>query len=313
MINLPISVIIPTYNCAQYLPITIKSVIEQTYQDWEIIIIDDGSTDNTVEVVKPYLFYNNIHFIRQHNQGPAAARNLGIAKATGKYVAFLDADDLWDKRKLELQLAFASESNTGIVLSSIIRFQDSPSESNCYGLTEPPQYINAINYFESIVNIDDRHMANFCTALIPKTALIDIGCYDTSLTTAEDWDLWLRLASTQKYRFINILQPLVYYRKHPESLTRKYHFTRTFRNQLCVLDKIQKSKNVVCDSINRSKIQKHIFFFEKTLIHECYYEAFKIWLSALKLLPFYQCILSICLLKWPARILLNSLRRNKSF
>lgn len=302
-----VSVVIPTYNGTQYLLFAITSVIQQTYTNIEIIIIDDGSTDNPYEVVKPYQSNHSIHYFRQKNQGPAAARNLGVAKATGSYVAFLDADDLWDKRKLELQVAAIKDSNADIVLSSLIRFEGSPVESNCYGLTEPPPYNTAVAYVESIVTIEDRIMANFCTALLPRKALLDVGCYDTSLTTAEDWDLWLRLAATLKYRFCNILQPLVYYRKHPTSLTRTYHFAKTFQNQLFVLDKLQKSSTAINRVVACSRLKKHVFFFETALNHKCFVEALKIWLSALTLPLFYSSKLVINLLKWPVRVLVASL------
>jgi glycosyltransferase involved in cell wall biosynthesis len=88
-----VSVIIPTYNSARYLPEAIESVLAQTYRDFEIVVIDDGSTDNTKEVVAPYL--DRIIFLEVPNGGPAKARNRAIRKSSGEYVAFLDADDIW--------------------------------------------------------------------------------------------------------------------------------------------------------------------------------------------------------------------------
>lgn len=107
-----VSVIMPTYNCAQYISKSLDSVIAQTVSDWEIQIVDDCSTDNTFEVVSPYLDkYKNIHYhVLPKNSGPAVARTVAIKKATGKYIAFLDSDDLWMPEKLEKQIAFMKKT-----------------------------------------------------------------------------------------------------------------------------------------------------------------------------------------------------------
>lgn len=106
-----VSVIMPTYNCGKYLADSIESVISQTINDWEIQIVDDCSTDNTEEVLKPYLDkYPNIHYVKlTENGGPAVARTEAIRRATGKYCAFLDSDDLWYKDKLEKQISFMND------------------------------------------------------------------------------------------------------------------------------------------------------------------------------------------------------------
>ena len=107
-----VSVIMPTYNCAKFIEESVKSVIAQTVTDWEIQIVDDCSSDNTADVIDPYLkTYSNIHYYRlSKNGGPAKARTEGIARASGKYIAFLDSDDIWSPDKLEKQIQFM-ESN----------------------------------------------------------------------------------------------------------------------------------------------------------------------------------------------------------
>lgn len=107
-----VSVIMPTYNCAAYIVASIESVIAQSITDWEIQIVDDCSTDNTKDVLKPYLAaYANIHYYcLSENGGPAVARTEAIKRATGKYIAFLDSDDLWFPDKLEKQIAFMEEN-----------------------------------------------------------------------------------------------------------------------------------------------------------------------------------------------------------
>ena len=107
-----VSVIMPTYNCGKYILQSLDSVIAQTVTDWEVQIVDDCSTDNTAEVLKPYLEkYSNIHYyVLPQNGGPAVARTEAMKRATGKYVAFLDSDDLWNPNKLEKQIAFMKKT-----------------------------------------------------------------------------------------------------------------------------------------------------------------------------------------------------------
>lgn len=102
-----VSVIMPTYNCGDYITTAVRSVINQTYPHWELIIVDDASTDNTATVLRPLLTDTRIHYVRlDRNRGAAAARTLALQKARGRFMAFLDSDDAWLPQKLEEQLAF---------------------------------------------------------------------------------------------------------------------------------------------------------------------------------------------------------------
>ena len=118
MINHPtISVIIPTYNRAHLIGKAVKSVLSQTYQDFEIIVVDDGSTDNTEEIVKSFTDYKIYYICHKHNRGASAARNTGIKASRGEYIAFLDSHDEWLPEKLDKQIkTFNSESSeVGVV------------------------------------------------------------------------------------------------------------------------------------------------------------------------------------------------------
>src|SRR5437868_2002167 len=99
-----VSVVIPTYNSASFLSQSIESVLQQTYDNFEVIVIDDGSTDNTEAVLSDYK--DAIHYIKKNNGGPSGARNLGIAEAKGEFIAFQDSDDLWLPEKLQLQMEY---------------------------------------------------------------------------------------------------------------------------------------------------------------------------------------------------------------
>lgn len=100
-----VSVILPTYNRANYIADTVKSLLNQTYKYIELIIIADGSTDNTKEVISPFLKDHRTIYIKQINSGTAAVRNCGLSRGSGKYVAFIDSDDIWEKDKIEIQLS----------------------------------------------------------------------------------------------------------------------------------------------------------------------------------------------------------------
>ena len=104
------SIIVPCYNSAKYLPLCLDSILKQTYKQFEVVVVNDGSTDDTDDVMKPYLDDPRIKYIKQQNAGPPKARNTGINNADGDYIAFLDSDDLWEATKLEKQMKLFTES-----------------------------------------------------------------------------------------------------------------------------------------------------------------------------------------------------------
>lgn len=102
-----VSIITPVYNSEEYLEETILSVINQTYKNWELLLIDDYSTDNSYKIIEKYLTDERIKYLRnERNSGPAITRNVGLEKSKGEYIAFLDSDDIWAKNKLELQIDY---------------------------------------------------------------------------------------------------------------------------------------------------------------------------------------------------------------
>ena len=133
-----VSVIMPTYNCGGYISKSIDSVLNQTVTNWELIIVDDCSTDNTEEVVKPYLekWKNISYLVLDKNSGPAVARTEAIKNATGKYCAFLDSDDLWMPDKLEKQVAFMEE--TGAEFSCTAYKQIDTEGNDLHTIIVPP-------------------------------------------------------------------------------------------------------------------------------------------------------------------------------
>lgn len=201
--NTLVSVIIPTYNRAKTLPRAVKSVLAQTYQNFELIVIDDCSQDNTDETLEQF-DDNRIKYIRHsHNKGGGAARNTGIACAIGKYIAFLDSDDVWLKEKVEEQIKF---------------FKKLPGE---YGVIYTGfNIINSMGYKIKTVSPELRgdvlnllltrnYIGTLSTPLIKSSYLNQVRGLDECLPSCQDWDLYIALA--QKCKFDYISAPLTDY------------------------------------------------------------------------------------------------------
>jgi glycosyltransferase involved in cell wall biosynthesis len=206
-----VSIIMPTYNNAHFLPESLAAILKQTFRDFEIIIVDDGSTDDTETVVQPYR--SSIRFFRKENGGPAAARNLGIKNANGQLIAFLDADDLWLKDKLEIQVNYLNENPAvGLVFTDAVRFDAEgkfrPSFRETYG------YVPSEKMFEQLLF---DHFIAMSSVMVRRRCLEDVGLFDESLTGAEDYNLYLRLA--KKYEFGFLDNVMVHVRLHGASLS----------------------------------------------------------------------------------------------
>ncbi|MCG3209391.1 MAG: Undecaprenyl-phosphate 4-deoxy-4-formamido-L-arabinose transferase [Anaerolineae bacterium] len=205
-----VSIIIPTYNSASFVTWTVESALAQTYPDYEVIVVDDGSTDNTPVVLAPYL--PRITYIRQENQGPAAARNTGFRASQGDYLLFLDSDDLIPPHKLDLQVSFLEEHpNFGLVYSA---WQEVDEENTrVLGEVRPNQRGHLL---KAILR---RQLFFFPgAAIIRRACLEQVGPFDEALFGCEDADMWVRL-SLAGYAFGYIDQPLFQYRFRRGSIT----------------------------------------------------------------------------------------------
>ncbi len=213
MIN--VSVIIPTYNRAKVLGRAVESVLAQTYLHYELIIVDDGSTDETQALLESYSSYKNVKIVRTKNKGVSAARNLGIQLASGDWVAFLDSDDEWLPQKLELQMQYVSQNpNIQVVHGEEIWIRNGVR-------------VNPMKKHQKSGGDIFNDATRFCcmspsTILIATPLLIQRGCFDESFPVCEDYDLWLRLSYDQKVGFIQdfIINK---YGGHEDQLSSKYH------------------------------------------------------------------------------------------
>ncbi len=202
-----ISIIIPTFNRRDYITIALDSVLKQTYKDYEIIIIDDGSSDDTKEVLKPY--QDNIRYFYQDNKGIPTTRNRGIREARGDYIAFLDSDDFWLPEKLERQIeCFSNNSRYGMVAT------------RCSSITPDGRLRKKNRPGKSGWVLIDLFKANFIrtsSAMIKKECFDKIGMFDESLPECEEYDLWLRIARKYPVGFIN--EPLAVYTDNPKGVS----------------------------------------------------------------------------------------------
>ena len=207
--DIPVSVIIPTYNRAFYLEEAIHSVMSQTYDNYEIIVVDDGSTDDTRKRVGNY--GDMVRCIYQDNKGPSTARNNGIKNAKGDLIAFLDSDDTWHPEKLEKQVAvFAGNPRMGMVATGY-------------------DVINTRYEMIQTIILENRELRDAernkiyknlfatSTVMVKKECLETVGLFNEELCFAEDWDMWLRIL--KHYRFGYIPVPLMRYREHPAKIT----------------------------------------------------------------------------------------------
>ena len=200
-----VSIIIPTYNRAGLITETLKSVFAQTYKDYEVIVIDDGSTDNTEEVLAPYM--DRIRYIRQENAGVSVARNRGMLAATGEFIAFLDSDDLWYPEKLEKQVACMKEHpEIGMTYTDYFLSADPglPKESRMATFQAGKLTLPQILAKKSI-NLTPAVM--FRRDLLPK-----IGLMDSVLYAAEDYDFWWRIIHHTQVKYVDDI--LVFCREH---------------------------------------------------------------------------------------------------
>ena len=204
-----ISAVIPTYNHASYIASAIESVLSQTVGVDEIIVVDDGSTDETVQVVRR--FSERIRYIFQPNAGLSAARNTGIRLATGNWLAFLDADDFWSPNKIELQLVALTQSPEAVLCYGGVVLHDVTLCVNTAVSATAPQKIWPLLRFKNCIT------GSGSAVLVRKDVVLEAGGFAESLTACEDWDLWVRLA--RQHPFTAVSDPVVTLRVRPASLS----------------------------------------------------------------------------------------------
>ena len=198
-----VSVVVTCYNYARYLPTALDSVLGQTFSDYEVIVVNDGSTDNTDDVIKPYLEHPKVRYFKKANGGQATAKNLGIREARGEFIAFLDADDYWLPTKLEKQLELFRKNPAVGVVYSFIR-QMGPEGR------EIPFEMPTCRRGSILTNLYGCGFICFSSSMVRREFFEQYGVFDESLGMAIDYDLWLRLSTVTEFDFVP--EALVYFR-----------------------------------------------------------------------------------------------------
>ena len=199
-----ISIILPTYNRASLLPRALTSIRAQTFEDYELIIIDDGSEDNTDEVVHGFVdaFCGRLRYIKQNNSGASVARNAGINRATKELVAFMDSDDVWQPEKLLLQVELMREQHASASFTDFYTFNDRGVVTGHH--IAPAGFAPTVypKLFEVRYNVIVTP-----SVIVRKSSLLSSGLFDPELSICEDIDLWGRVS--RKQEFVHIPRPLV--------------------------------------------------------------------------------------------------------
>jgi glycosyltransferase involved in cell wall biosynthesis len=206
-----VSVVIPAYNHARYLPQAIESALAQTLAPAEVIVVDDGSTDDTPAVLAPYA--DRVRVVRQPNAGVSAARNHGVSLSTGEAVAFLDADDVWLPRKLELQCArMEADPEVGLVHVAVQDVDAEGKPLGCHtGGLEGEGIAREMLFFRRPVILGGGS-----GAMVRRSVFDEVGGFDLDLGTSADWDLYYRIASRSKVAFVP--EVLLHYRLHGSNM-----------------------------------------------------------------------------------------------
>lgn len=223
-----ISVVIPAYNAEGSISETITSVLQQTFTDFELVIVDDGSTDGTLKVISRF-DDSRITVLSYANAGPQKSRNRGLAKATGRYVSFLDADDLWTADKLARQLeALKNEPEAAVAYSWTDIIDENSQWSHAVRRSRKEGDV-----FEALLL--NNFLGSGSNPLIKTAAIRAVGGFDEAILAGQDWDMWLTLAA--HYRFVVVPEVHILYRKVSASKSWSSNLRRQEQGLMQVIEK----------------------------------------------------------------------------
>ena len=242
-----ISIITPTYNRSDYIAQAVQSVIDQTYGHFEHLIVDDGSTDNTNQVLAPFLEDDRIKYFRQENQGQSVARNLGLKYAKGDFICFLDSDNVWMPEKLGAQLAVFRESpEVDVVYGDNITINEAGEEISRKNMFRPSGFIAFQMLKDNCVSMN--------TAMARRRCFDEMGGMSGTRRVADDYDLWLRFSA--RYRFRYIPEFLAYYRVMENQISSDK--TARFETNEAIIRDFRKTYP---DALSKTEFNKAFAFF----------------------------------------------------
>ncbi len=233
-----VSIVMAAKNYARFLPMAVESVLAQTFTDWELLIIDDGSSDNTPAVVRPYLVHKRIRYFRSDKLGQSRAKNLGLRLSRGEFIAYLDADDAWSPTKLEKQLAvFREQPEVGVVFCrrSLIDEQSRPLPMK--PVPPPPRGRVLDRMFV-------QNFVCFSSVVVRRIVFSHVGAFDSQWDLAIDFDLWLRVSKHHGFDFVD--EELVQYRTGHGNLSKK------------LLDRVDTALSIMHRAETRYGVAEHV-------------------------------------------------------
>ena len=211
-----VSVIMPVYRGKEFVAAAMESVLAQTYRSFELIVVNDGSPDASADVIAQFLPHKQIKYIEQENAGVAAARNTGLARSSGQFIALLDQDDLWLPTKLERQVAYLNaHPNKGLVHSRVECIDASGEPCTCEGAI-------SVYPFEGLCAgrlLLGNGIAPL-TVLMRSECVREVGGFDQKFAPADDWELWLRIARRYEFGFMDEITAR--YRVHAENISKDH-------------------------------------------------------------------------------------------
>lgn len=285
-----VSVVIATYNMGQYIDLAVDSILNQTWKNLEVIVVDDGSQDNTHEVMQKYQHHSNVRYIRTENQGQPKAKNTGIKNTSGDFIAFCDADDLWEPYKLEVQMPLFSQDSIGIVYSEV-----SNIDENNQRYTRAP---NEKRYSGKVTkHLLIENFIPFGTSVIRRACIEKNGMFDEEFRMGIDWDLWLRYSLDWEFAYTP--ERTYIYRIWSGQMSTNYrgrydHATRILKKFIAQHGNDLDSASIkkawadmyIREGVVYAKNEKLFFMPLKKIVHGLYLDPFKIyaWKSLIKLL-----------------------------
>ena len=269
-----VSVVIPAFNNANCIVECIESIQSQTYPNIEIIVIDDGSSDNTESILESLQSkYSNVVYKKIQNSKSPIARNTGFALAQGEYVCAIDADDIWPDYKLEMQVAVLKENSNSIVLGQVQSFTVDINGQKVWGeILNLPTADTKEHYLDSVMRMKLEQMVMFNTFMAPTKIILEDGLWNPAVVTAHDWENWIRLA--KKFNFVHVNTVYQYYRKHNSSTTKKHKKFQALFFQLFVINLHSKDSSWSWhDALDYKRVRYdswvRIYLYEKAFFDAC--------------------------------------------
>lgn len=285
-----VSIVTPTFNRSRFIPRLVKNVFSQTYQDFELVIVDDGSTDNTRELLEQYIreYPSRIQYIFQTNQGAGMARNTGIKNAKGKYIAFLDSDDEWMPEYLDRTIAVLEKGDYQWTVTGAKRIdidkdgKEIDTQLIKCNLQEFGYFFKReLSLYEALLT--GNVVGETSRIVVSKQAVSAVGGFWDHLRLSQDYELWLRLAKAG-YKLYVTADPLVLYRKSMDSLT-KTHLVKGLEYGFEIITLYSKDA-IKLDPLFRKFYGEKLWGYARDILHEQNKDYFLILKCILKSLQF---------------------------